>query len=73
MYEVIGATPSRATRVIWLLEELGQPYTHTKVKPHSELVSKVNPSGKIPVLKDGDAVLTDSTAIMTYLPTNMAI
>ncbi|MCF3594819.1 glutathione S-transferase family protein [Rhodobacteraceae bacterium LMO-12] len=67
MYEVIGATPSRATRVIWMLEELGQPYTHTKVKPHSELVSKVNPSGKIPVLKDGDAVLTDSTAIMTYL------
>lgn len=67
MYEVIGAIPSRATRVIWLLEELGQQYTHTKVKPHTELVSKLNPSGKIPLLKDGDDVLSDSTAIMTYL------
>jgi glutathione S-transferase len=27
----------------------------------------LNPSGKIPVFKDGDAVITDSTAIMTYL------
>lgn len=67
MYEVIGSTPSRATRVIWLLEELGQQFAHTKVKPHTELVSKLNPSGKIPLLKDGDDVLSDSTAIMTYL------
>ena len=67
MYEVIGATPSRATRVIWMLEELGQSYTHTREKPHSELVNKLNPTGKIPVLMDGDAVLTDSTAILTYL------
>lgn len=67
MYEVIGATPSRATRVIWMLEELGQPFAHTKVKPHTEEVSRLNPSGKIPLLKDGDAVLSDSTAIMTYL------
>ena len=27
----------------------------------------LNPSGKVPVFKDGDLVLTDSTAIMTYL------
>lgn len=67
MYEVIGSTPSRASRVIWMLEELGQPYSHTKVKPHTEQVIKLNPSGKIPVLKDGNDSLTDSTAIMTYL------
>ena len=67
MYEVIGTRKSRAMRVIWMLEELGVPYTHADVSPRSEEVTKLNPSGKIPVLRDGDAVLTDSVAIMTYL------
>jgi glutathione S-transferase len=67
MYEVIGNVQSRAFRVMWMLEELGQDYTHAPEKPRSELVSSLNPSGKIPVFKDGDAVLTDSTAIITYL------
>lgn len=67
MYEVIGNTQSRAFRVMWLLEELGQDYTHTPDKPGSGRAAELNPSGKIPVLCDGDAVLTDSTAIMTYL------
>jgi glutathione S-transferase len=67
MYEIIGTRKSRAFRVIWMLEELGLPYTHTDVAPRSEAVMALNPLGKIPVLRDGDAVLTDSTAIMTYL------
>ncbi|UYV37497.1 glutathione S-transferase family protein [Rhodobacteraceae bacterium D3-12] len=67
MYEVIGKTPSRATRVIWMLEEIGAPYTHTKEKAHSDLVTSLNPSGKIPLLRDGDDVISDSTAIMSYL------
>ncbi|MDQ2090460.1 glutathione S-transferase family protein [Marimonas arenosa] len=67
MYEVIGSAQSRAFRVLWMLEELGQEYKHTPEKPRSELVSSLNPSGKVPVFKDGDAVLTDSTAIITYL------
>ncbi|MEP2029608.1 MAG: glutathione S-transferase family protein [Paracoccaceae bacterium] len=67
MYEVIGTRKSRAMRVIWMLEELGVPYSHTDVSPRSDAVAKLNPSGKIPVLRDGDAVLTDSVAIMTYL------
>ena len=67
MYEVIGNTQSRAFRVMWMLEELGQDYKHSPEKPHSEMVSKLNPSGKLPVFKDGDEVLTDSTAIIAYL------
>ena len=67
MYEVIGGTQSRAFRVMWMLEELDQPYTHTAVKPHSPEALAANPSGKIPALRDGDALLTDSTAILTYL------
>ncbi|SEQ00340.1 glutathione S-transferase family protein [Thalassovita taeanensis] len=67
MYEVIGNAQSRAFRVLWMLEELGQPYTHTNVKPHSPEALACNPSGKVPSLRDGDAVLNDSTAILTYL------
>ena len=67
MYEVIGGVQSRAFRVMWMLEELGQGFLHTPEKPHSGLVSALNPSGKVPVLKDGDNVLIDSTAIITYL------
>lgn len=67
MYEVIGGAQSRAFRVLWMLEELGQSFTHTPEKPRSELVNSLNPSGKVPVFKDGDAVLTDSSAIITYL------
>ena len=67
MYEIIGSPTSRAFRVMWMLEELGEPYSVVKEPPRSEAVKALNPSGKIPVLKDGDDVITDSTAIMTYL------
>ena len=67
MYTVHGSRRSRAMRVLWTLEELGQPHDHLPAAPRSEAVRALNPSGKIPVLTDGDAVLTDSVAIMTYL------
>jgi glutathione S-transferase len=67
MYKVIGTPKSRASRIYWLLEELGQPYEIVPAKPHSQEVLAVNPNGKIPVLMDGDAALTDSTAILHYL------
>lgn len=67
MYEVIGKTPSRATRVIWMLEEIGEPYQHIKERSHSDLVKSLNPSGKIPLLRVDGEVISDSTAIMTYL------
>lgn len=67
MYDVIGSSTSRAFRVMWLLEELGQPYTYIPEQPQSEMVRGLNPSGKIPILRDGDTTITDSTAILTYL------
>ncbi|MFD2739683.1 glutathione S-transferase family protein [Sulfitobacter aestuarii] len=67
MYTVIGATKSRAFRVMWMLEELGQAYEHIPAAARSDEARRYNPSGKIPALKDGDEVLTDSVAIMTYL------
>lgn len=67
MYTVIGSLTTRAFRVVWMLEELGVEYTNLNVKPRSEAVLKYNPSGKVPVLLDGDAPICDSTAILTYL------
>ncbi|MFV2054239.1 glutathione S-transferase family protein [Aliiroseovarius sp. YM-037] len=67
MYQVIGAARSRTLRVLWMLEELGLDYEHIPARPHSPDVTEENPAGKIPVLIEGDATLTDSTAIIQYL------
>lgn len=67
MYRVIGTAKSRAFRVMWMLEELGQPYKVEPAMPQSDDIRRYNPLGKVPALVDGDAVLTDSVAIMTYL------
>ncbi len=67
MYKVIGKVQTRAFRVLWMLEEIGQPYELVPAYPRSEEVMALNPSGKVPVLQDGGATLLDSTAIITYL------
>ncbi|GLK66237.1 glutathione S-transferase [Paracoccus kondratievae] len=67
MYQVIGTGKSRALRVLWMLEELGRPYEHVAVNPHSEGVTPFNPAGKVPVLVVDGTPITDSTAILTYL------
>lgn len=67
MYKVIGPTRSRTFRVMWMLEELGQAYEHLPHAPRSPEAQAFNPLGKVPALVDGEAVLTDSVAIMTYL------
>lgn len=67
MYTVIGTVNSRALRVLWALEELEQPYELTVAPPRSEVARAHNPSGKIPALLVDGTILTDSTAIVTYL------
>lgn len=67
MYKVIGVGKSRAFRVTWMLEELGVPFEVVACGARSDEAKKYNPLGKIPALVDGDDVLTDSVAIMTYL------
>jgi glutathione S-transferase len=64
---LIGPKGGRTFRVIWGLEELELPYDHLVARPHSEGIYDVNPLGQAPALKDGDAVLTDSLAILYYL------
>lgn len=67
MYTVIGSAKTRAARVLWMMEELALPYTHIPAGPQSPDARAHNPIGKVPALLDGDATLTDSTAILTYL------
>lgn len=67
MYRVIGTKGSRTMRVLWMLEELGQPFEHVAAPPRSEAVRALNPAGKVPVLVAEDVALTDSTAILTFL------
>ena len=70
-YTVIGHAGSRAMRVLWALEELGLPYAHDPALPRSQEARAASPDGKIPALRvadgDGEATLTDSVAILTYL------
>ncbi len=63
---------SRAATVVWMLEEVGVPYELRFVDLFAgahkapELVA-LNPMGKLPILTDGDAVVTESGAIGLYL------
>ena len=63
---------SRSQRVLWLLEELGEPYEIVKYQRDAQTMlappelKKVHPLGKSPVVVDGDAVLAESGAILEY-------
>jgi glutathione S-transferase len=67
MYKAVGSRGSRVGRVLWMLEELGEPYEFVEVKLRSPEMYALNPSGKAPALVDGDLVVTDSAAICAYL------
>lgn len=67
MYKVYGKVQTRAFRVLWMLEEIGQPYEFIEAGPRSAPITALNPSGKVPVLQVEDQTLTDSTAILTFL------
>jgi glutathione S-transferase len=62
---------SRGRIVRWMLEEVGRPYRTelleygTTMKAPAYLA--VNPMGKVPALRHGDTVVTESAAICCYL------
>jgi glutathione S-transferase len=64
--------PTRSIRVRWTLQELGIDFEAVPVnllagEHRSPTFLKLNPAGKLPVLVDGDMVLTESIAIVLYL------
>ena len=67
-----GSVKSRTTRAIWILEALELPYVHNKIAVRTKEADDpqfmaISPRKKVPVLEDGDFVLTESVVIMTYL------
>lgn len=59
-------------KVRFALAELGQAYETVEVdlfkgQARSEEFLRLNPHGKVPVLEDGDLILPESNAILTYL------
>ena len=66
------AAPSRSSIVRWMLEEVGEPYdiqhaSLSKGETRTPDYLAINPMGKVPALRHGDVVLTETAAICTYL------
>jgi len=63
---------SRAAGALWMLEEVGEPYTLEVLRFDDGSLRKpeylaINPMGKVPALEHYGAVITESAAISTYL------
>ncbi|KGJ05039.1 glutathione S-transferase [Paracoccus halophilus] len=83
MLTLYGVTRSRASRIVWLCHEIGLPFKQVPViqayrlpdpdaedaplNTHSAQFLKLSPQGAIPVLRDGDLVLSESLACTLYL------
>ena len=62
---------SRGVMAHWMLEEIGCPY-RTEVKAYGPDMKSpeylaINPMGKVPAIKHGNAVVTETGAILSYL------
>lgn len=62
---------SRGNTVQWMLEEVSVPY-RTEVLDYGTTMKSpeylaINPMGKVPAIKHGDTVVTESAAICVYL------
>lgn len=70
MIKLYHAPRTRSDRIVWLLEELGVSYGVERVdfKPQpGRLFAQKTPSGKVPVIEDGDVTMFESGAIVEYL------
>jgi glutathione S-transferase len=83
MLKIFGVYRSRASRNIWLAQELGLPFEHVPVMqvyrlanpnaPDAPLHTQspaflaINPTGQIPVIVDGNVMIRESLAINLYL------
>ena len=63
---------SRSERIVWLMEELGLPYTLEVTDRTPQIVApeafkRIHPLGRAPVITDGAVVLAESGAIVEYI------
>jgi glutathione S-transferase len=70
--KLYGHANTRSDRAAWALEEAGAEWTFEEVDLYTGAGRRppyidLNPGGKVPTLVDGDFVLTESAAIVTYV------
>jgi glutathione S-transferase len=66
-----GNPQSRAAMTHWMLEEAGAPYRIELMQFGPEMKTPeylaINPMGKVPAIKHGDTIVTETGAILCYL------
>ena len=69
MITLYHAPNTRSSRVLWLLEEMGVPYEAIPcgVRNQPAEMQAHNPSRTVPVMTDGDLVLTESVTMLEYI------
>jgi glutathione S-transferase len=72
MLRIYGSARSRATRTLWMVEELGLKYEHLDYAPRSPATRTpeylaLNPNGRVPTIDEDGFVLSESMAINLYL------
>ncbi len=72
MMQLYWSPRSRSFSTLWLMEETGQPYERVLIdiskgaQKTSEYLA-INPMGKVPALRDGEATLAEAAAICAYV------
>lgn len=67
------APKTRASRILWLLEEVGEPYEVETVDIRAEprqddpAFLEASPMGKVPAIVDGEIAVAESAAISIYV------
>jgi glutathione S-transferase len=72
MMQLYWAPRTRSFTALWLMEETGQPYERvlTDISAGAQKMPDylaINPMGKVPALKDGDATMAEAAAICAYV------
>ena len=73
MLRVLGRkTSGNVQKVIWLLEEMGEPYKREDYgrqfnNTQDAAYLALNPNGKVPTLVDGGTTVWESNTILRYL------
>lgn len=72
MMQLYWAPRTRSFTALWMLEEAGRPYERvlTDITTGAQKTADylaINPMGKVPALRDGDASLGEAAAICAYV------